>query len=91
MPARKGGGELKVGNSKLEVRLRKSIGIEGRGEQNTLPEFETQADATVYIMDRKDALKCVHTGAEGLIFRTNGFRLENEQVGSAVVWKEVQE
>jgi hypothetical protein len=38
-----------VGDCKLVRRLRKSIGIEGRGEQNTLPEFDIQADAKVYI------------------------------------------
>jgi hypothetical protein len=32
MPDRKGGGEILVGSRNLAVRLRKSIGIEGRGE-----------------------------------------------------------
>jgi hypothetical protein len=88
MPDGIGGGDCMVGNSRLAKRLRESIGIEGRGEQNTLPEFELQADAKVYILDKEKALKYAHTREEGLILWTDGSRLENEQVGSAMVWKE---
>jgi ribonuclease HI len=91
MPDGKGGGECMLGESKLARRLRKSIGIEGRGEQNTLPEFEAQANAKVDILDKKEALKYAHTREEGLILWTDGSRLKNKQVGSAVVWKEGEE
>jgi hypothetical protein len=78
MPDGNGGGEILVGSSNLAARLRKSIRIEGRREQNTLPEFELLAEAKVYILDKKEALKFAETREEGLIFWTDGSRLENE-------------
>jgi hypothetical protein len=41
-------------------------------------------------LDKKEALKFAETREEGVIFWTNGSRLENKQVGIAVVWKEGQ-
>jgi len=38
-------------------------------------------------LDKKEALRFAETREEGLIFWTNGSRLENEQVGSVAVWK----
>jgi ribonuclease HI len=88
MPDGRGGGECLVGESKLAGRLRNAIGIKGRGEQNTLSRDNLRADAKVFILDKKQALKFAHTRDEGLILWTDGSRLENKRVGSAVVWQE---
>jgi ribonuclease HI len=78
-------------NSQLATRLKKSIGIEGRGEQNTILEFALRADAKLYKLYKKEALIIMEIREEGPIYWPDRARLENEHVGSAVVWKEGQE
>jgi hypothetical protein len=60
-----------VGSSELKVKRRKLIGIEGNGERNTLPEIKLLADANVYILDVKYALKVAETRGKGFFFCTN--------------------
>jgi hypothetical protein len=88
MPEGTRGGECMVRNSKLARRLRMSMEIEEKGEHNTIPEFELQVDARVYILDKEEVLKYVHTREKGHIPWAAGLRLEHKEEGSAVVWKE---
>jgi hypothetical protein len=74
------------GDTKLASRLRKMVGVQGKVEQYTLPKYNTKATAKEIILGKQEALKAAMTRSEeeGLVFWT----LENEKVGSAVVWKE---
>jgi ribonuclease HI len=73
------------GESTLAVRLRKDLGVEGKRETNFLPINPQRAEAKVYVLEKKEALKVAQITDEGLILWTDGSRLEDGRVGCAVV------
>jgi hypothetical protein len=87
MPDQAERGALVEGESTLAVRLRKDLGIKGKRETNFLPINPQKAEARVYILGKKNALKVAQTTDKGLILWMDGSRLEHGRVWCAVVWK----
>jgi hypothetical protein len=61
--------------------------VNSRVERNTLPEDNIKTAAKVIISEKTQALKGTQTTSNGLIYWTDGSRLENSKVECTAVWR----